>query len=57
MKIATVSARVPLAVKRDAQKIAALSGVSLAAVIRDFLARVAAHDPDAIAFLKDDGSR
>ena len=57
MKKVSVSAMVPLGVKLKAQEVATLSGVTITAVIRDFLARVSVGEPAAIALLKDEPKR
>lgn len=57
MKNVSVSARVPLGVKLKVQEVATLSGVTITAVIRDFLTRVSVGEPAAIALLKEELKR
>lgn len=57
MKKVSVRARVPLSVKLKAQEVSTLSGVTITAVIRDFLTRVSVGEPAAIALLKEELKR
>ncbi|WP_166798100.1 hypothetical protein [Pseudomonas aeruginosa] len=50
---ATISAAVPAAVKSEAAAVAAAHGMSLAALVRELLARVAARDVETLAWLDE----
>ncbi len=50
---ATISAAVPAAVKSEAAAVAAAHGMSLAAMVRELLARVAARDAETLAWLDE----
>ncbi|HFT8011343.1 hypothetical protein [Pseudomonas aeruginosa] len=50
---ATISAAVPAAVKSEAAAVAAAHGMSLAALVRELLARVAARDAETLAWLDE----
>lgn len=52
-KTATISAAVPAAVKSEAAAVAAAHGMSLAALVRELLARVAARDAETLAWLDE----
>jgi antitoxin component of RelBE/YafQ-DinJ toxin-antitoxin module len=49
----TISAVVPAAVKAEAKAILAAHGVSMAWLLREFLTRMAAHDAETLAWLKE----
>ena len=53
MAIKTVSAAVPADVKAEATAVAAAHGMSLAALVRELLARVAARDAETLAWLDE----
>lgn len=55
-KTATISAAVPAAVKSEAAAVAAAHGMSLTAMMRELVARVAARDAETLAWL-DEASR
>jgi antitoxin component of RelBE/YafQ-DinJ toxin-antitoxin module len=48
---ATISAAVPANVKADAAAVLAARGISMAAFVRELLARVAARDAETLAWL------
>ena len=50
---ATISAAVPADVKTEAAAVAAAHGMSLAALVRDLVARVAARDAKTLAWLDE----
>ncbi|HCC4500639.1 MULTISPECIES: hypothetical protein [Pseudomonadota] len=50
---ATISAAVPADVKTEAAAVAAAHGMSLAALVRDLVARVAARDAETLAWLDE----
>ena len=50
---ATISAAVPADVKTEAAAVAAAHGMSLAALVRELVARVAAHDAETLAWLDE----
>jgi len=50
---ATISAAVPANVKAEAAAIAAAHGLSMAALVRAFLVRVAARDAETLAWLDE----
>lgn len=50
---ATISAAVPADVKTEAAAVAAAHGMSLAALVRDLVARVAAGDAETLAWLDE----
>ena len=49
----TISAAVPANVKAEAAAVAAAHGMSLAALVRDLVARVAARDAETLAWLDE----
>ena len=49
----TVSAAVPAAVKAETAAVAAAHGMSMAALLRELLARVAAGDKETLAWLDE----
>lgn len=51
MPVVTVSARVAATVKAEAAAVAAIHGMSMASLVRELLARVAARDPETLAWL------
>ena len=51
MKMKTVSATVPADVKAEAAAVLASRGISMAAFVRELLARVAARDAETLAWL------
>lgn len=53
MTTKTVSVAVPAAVKAEAAAVAAAHGISMAALLREMLARVAARDPETMAWLDE----
>ena len=53
MTTKTVSAAVPAAVKAEAAAISAVHGMSMAALLRELLARVAARDAETLAWLDE----
>ena len=53
MSIKTVSAAVPAEVKAEAAAIIAARGISMAALLREFLARVAAGDKETLIWLDE----
>jgi DNA-damage-inducible protein J len=53
VKMKTVSATVPAAVKTEATAVAAAHGISMAALVRELLARVAARDAETLAWLDE----
>ena len=52
-KAATISAAVPADVKAEAAAVAEAHGMSLAALVRELVARVAAHDAETLAWLDE----
>jgi len=50
---ATISAAVPANVKAEAAAVAVAHGMSLAALVRELVARVAAHDAETLAWLDE----
>lgn len=52
-KMKTVSATVPLDVKAEVTAVLASRGISMSALIRELLVRVAAGDKEALAWLDD----
>ena len=50
---ATISATVPAAVKSEAAAVAAVHGMSLAVLVRELVARVAARDAETLAWLDE----
>lgn len=52
-KTATICAAVPPAVKAEAAAVAAAHGMSLADLVRELVARVAARDAETLAWLKE----
>ncbi|WP_162836126.1 hypothetical protein [Xanthomonas sp. GPE 39] len=52
-KNATISAAVPVAVKSEATTVAVAHGMSLAALVRELMARVAARDAAVLAWLDE----
>jgi len=53
MSMKTVSAAVPADVKAEAAAILAAHGISMAAFVRELLARVAARDAETLAWLDE----
>ncbi len=53
MKMKTVSATVPADVKAEVAVVLAARGISMAALVRELLARVAAKDAETIAWLDE----
>ncbi len=53
MAMKTISATVPAAVKAEAVAVAAAHGMSMAALLREFLARVAAGDKETLIWLDE----
>jgi DNA-damage-inducible protein J len=53
MTITTVSVKVPADVKAEAAAVAAAHGISMAALVRELLARIAARDPETLAWLDE----
>ena len=49
----TVSAMVPANVKAEAAVVAAAHGISLADLVRELLARIAAGDPETLAWVNE----
>ncbi|NMY43750.1 hypothetical protein HBN76_20790 [Pseudomonas sp. WS 5013] len=56
MAMKTISARVPATVKTEAAAVATAHGISMAELVRELLARVAARDAETLAWL-DKASR
>lgn len=54
MPVITVSARVAAAVKSEAAVVAKAHGMSMAALVRELLVRVAAGDKETLAWLDED---
>ncbi|MBK8862418.1 MAG: hypothetical protein IPN48_16285 [Sphingomonadales bacterium] len=52
-KNVTISAAIPANVKAEAAAVAAAHGMSLAALLRELLARVAARDAETLAWLDE----
>lgn len=52
-KAATISAAVPADVKAEAATVAAAHGMSLAALVRELVARVAARETETLAWLDE----
>ena len=52
-KAAPISAAVPANVKAEAAAVAVAHGMSLAALVRELVARVAAHDAETLAWLDE----
>ena len=52
-KAATISSAVPANVKAEAAAVAVAHGMSLAALVRELVARVAAHDAETLAWLDE----
>ncbi|HDV6135478.1 TPA: hypothetical protein ACGR4O_006550 [Pseudomonas aeruginosa] len=50
---ATISAAVPVNVKAEAAAVAAAHGMSLAALVRELVARVAAREAETLAWLDE----
>ena len=53
MKMKTVSATVPADVKAEVVVVLAARGISMAALVRELLARVAARDAETMAWLDE----
>lgn len=53
MPVVTVSARVAATVKAEAAAVAEAHGMSMACLVRELLARIAARDPETLAWLDE----